>query len=494
MNKPIENTVLPRWMGSWERFWFTPMDPTPLALIRVACGLIVLYTFVIYSFCLPEFMGAHAWVDLELRQQFLRDRPTPYTPLGGTKPVARARTPEQERYLERYKQMFKGMDLRTYGLAPPETEQQWNYLVEYTKRWNQPPPLYAESAGEAARVDAYIKEFKDAGVGMDPRIGGLRLPQNDFEDEYLKKYIKRWGAPPPDYAKNTEEADAIHAYMEREGYDPRLLYARGMPTWSIWMHVVDERWMACVQALFVLSALLFTLGLGTRVTAPLTWIASLCYLHRNAQVMFGADTMINILLLYLTIGPSGAALSLDRVLARWWRGQASPPAPRVTANLAIRLLQIHVCIVYFMAGIAKLQGASWWNGSAIWSVVANFEFAPMHIGLYNDVLRFIARDELLLQAFSTFGCYFTLTFEIGYPFLIWLPRTRWVYLGFAILLHGTIGMFMGLKTFSMVMLVMNMAFLRPEEVRWMLGWMLGWFRRPRAVQPAAAPKLEAVAR
>ena len=42
-------------------------------------------------------------------------------------------------------------------------------------------------------------------------------------------------------------------------------------------------------------------------------------------------------------------------------------------------------------------------------------------------------------------------------------------------LHGTIGMFMGLKTFSMAMLVMNMAFVRPEEVRWVLQTVGGWF-------------------
>ncbi len=70
----------------------------------------------------------------------------------------------------------------------------------------------------------------------------------------------------------------------------------------------------------------------------------------------------------------------------------------------------------------------------------------------------------------TVGGLFTLCFEIGYPFLIWRPKLRWVFLGGAILLHGLIGLFMGLKTFSLVMLVMNMAFLRKEEALWFLGW------------------------
>src|SRR5205823_3217939 len=64
---------------------------------------------------------------------------------------------------------------------------------------------------------------------------------------------------------------------------------------------------------------------------------------------------------------------------------------------------------------------------------------------------------------------FTLFFEIGYAFLIWRPSTRWLILGMAITLHGFIGVFMGLKTFSLMMLTMNLAFVPPETVRWFVG-------------------------
>jgi hypothetical protein len=489
MNNQAEVTALPRWMGSWERFWFTPMDPTLLALIRIACGMITLYTFVIYCFILPETMGKDAWVDLELRDQLVHDRPIVVTPLGGAKPLVPPQNAAQSDSLKRYKDRY-GMDLRAFGLVPPETPWEWEYLVEYTEKWQQPPPAYAASKGEAKKVNDYIEAFSKLGFLVDPRISGLRMPENEWEESYLKAYMTHWHVPPPSYAKDEAEAATIQAFMLQEGgIDPRYLYTRGMPVWSIWMHVTDPRWTAWVQAAFVLSALLFTLGLGSRVTAALTWFASLNYLHRNPQVMFGADTMINILLIYLTIGPSSAVLSLDRVVKRWWRGTTAPPEPSVSANLAVRLLQIHVCIIYFVAGIAKLQGVAWWNGTALWNVIANFEFAPMQFSIYNDILRFFARDQLRLEILTTGGSYFTLAFEIGYCFLIWWPRTRWVWLGAAILLHGMIGMFMGLKTFSMVMLVMNMAFLRPEEARWMLGL----WRWPKAQPPVPAPQLETVA-
>ena len=65
-----------------------------------------------------------------------------------------------------------------------------------------------------------------------------------------------------------------------------------------------------------------------------------------------------------------------------------------------------------------------------------------------------------------------------------------MFLGAAILLQGFIGLFMGLKTFSLMMLVMNMAFLSKDETLWFLGW----FTPPQlAVSTTAAPIPETAA-
>jgi hypothetical protein len=487
----LENNVLPRWMQSWERFWFTAMDPTPLAFIRILSGLVITYTFLAYSFCLAEMMGPDAWVDLQTRQSQLTDRPIFVGPLKGGSAMIPARNAEQRAYLDKFRQECNGVELRALGLPPPENLAQLQYAIQYFHDAPEgmlkvPPPAYAASQAEAIRLEKFRFQYR-----LDPRVNGLRAPQTEEEWAYLARYVERWKQPPPAYAETEAEEQFVNDYREREGLDPRICYSRGTPAWSLFMHVTDPRWMAWVHGAFLLVTVMFTLGLGTRVTAALTWFASLNYIHRNVQIMFGADTMINILLLYLMIGPSGAALSLDRLILRWWRGAdrpLPPPAPRVSANVAIRLLQIHVCIIYLMAGLAKLQGAAWWNGNALWGVLGNYEFAPMQFALYNDLMRFICRNSLLLDILCVGGCYFTLFFEIGYAFLIWLPRTRWLYLGAAILLHGGIGMFMGLKTFAMLMLVLNMSFLRPEEVHWLLSW----FRTPLSPRPLAVPAREPV--
>ncbi len=411
MNKTADTNVMPHWLRSWEQFWFTPADPSLLGLIRIGCGMIVVYTLFAYSFSLPEMMGKNAWQDMQMRMNTVRELPVIAGPFGWT--------PE---------------------LLPP--------------------------------------------------------PKTQFEEDYLKDYQMKFNmVPPPPYPRNQAEADAIEKYCRAQGQDPRRTYARGMRIFSLWFHVLDPQAMAVLHTLIVVCAFLFTIGFCTRLTSALTWFGSIGYIHRNPTMVFGVDTMMMILLLYLMIGPSGAAYSVDNVIRRWWAtakpgivqgwyrfwrrrlpaldeiAPAAAPAtgPSIAANVAIRLLQIHVCIIYLFSGCSKLQGQAWWTGDAVWGTLGNFEFAPMQIGLYMDFLAFIGQHRWLYTLIMTGGGLFTLVFEIGYPFCIWRRSLRWVFLGGAIILHGFIGIFMGLKTFSMIMLVMNMAFLRKEEVHWLVS-------------------------
>src|SRR5438105_3585647 len=67
--------------AAWDRFWFTPADPKLLGMIRICCGLIVLYVHLIYSFNLHAIFGADGWVDVQsantLRQEAVHIAP-PY--------------------------------------------------------------------------------------------------------------------------------------------------------------------------------------------------------------------------------------------------------------------------------------------------------------------------------------------------------------------------------------------------------------------------------
>jgi uncharacterized BrkB/YihY/UPF0761 family membrane protein len=56
----------------------------------------------------------------------------------------------------------------------------------------------------------------------------------------------------------------------------------------------------------------------------------------------------------------------------------------------------------------------------------------------------------------------SLAWEVSYPFLIWNRHARPFYLTLAVLVHLGIGLFMGMLTFGIIMIVANMAFLNPD--------------------------------
>jgi hypothetical protein len=479
-----------RWWSALNRFWFTPADPTLLGLIRICCGLVTFYTLLVYSFRLQDLMGEHAWQDLEMRQKQVYDEPRTVDAIS------------------------RG------GVLDPTSQEELDYNQSYLKTWKRLPPVVGSFPPREARnyIDRFISQY-----GVDPRVNGAPAPAPGKERAYLEAYARKHRSVPPaypDFNRPDDEVQAeinyIDAYIDTYSVDPRSMYATGLPVWSIWFDITDPTGMAIVHGAVVFVAFLFTIGFCTRITSALTWMCSLWYIHRSPVVLFGVDTMQTILLLYLMIGPSGAALSVDRLIARWWsknkprvvnRWRAlwgkppltaeqivpavySPtPVPSVSANVAYRLLQIHVCIIYLIAGLAKLQGSAWWNGTAVWQTLANFEFAPMQYGVYVWFLKQLASIQLVFLVFLTIAGYFTLVFEIGYAFMIWRPKTRWWWLGGAIMLHGGIGLFMGLKTFSLMMLVMNMAFLTNQEVSWFLRKVSDWTgMETLATKPAPSEK------
>jgi hypothetical protein len=142
----------------------------------------------------------------------------------------------------------------------------------------------------------------------------------------------------------------------------------------------------------------------------------------------------------------------------------SPPRPLVSANFALRLLQIHLCIIYAASGLSKLQGPAWWSGVAVWGTMANYEFSPMRLQIYNAFLQFVCQHRWLWELVTTGGSYFTLAFEIGFGVLIW-TRLRSTMVVAAVLLHTGIALFMGLVTFSLMMMVAVLAFIPGTLVR-----------------------------
>jgi hypothetical protein len=290
--------------------------------------------------------------------------------------------------------------------------------------------------------------------GWEERSPSIALPVDSAEQERILQYTQKWGL------------------------DPRAVSAQGNSYWSVWFHVVDPAWMRLIHGIILVIMFLFTIGLCTRITSVLTWLAALSYIQRSPITLFGMDTMMNIALFYLMIGPSGAAFSVDRLIARYRQSRrqqsqagnpAAGPEPMVSANFALRLMQVHFCFIYIAAGLTKLMGSSWWSGTALWGTVANYEFTPLRFAFYAESLRWLCQHRLLWELVMTGGIIYTLALEIAFPFLVWRDRFRGLMITGSVFLHTAIALTMGLVGFGLFMLALVLSFLPSQVIHEFFG-------------------------
>jgi hypothetical protein len=251
--------------------------------------------------------------------------------------------------------------------------------------------------------------------------------------------------------------------------------------WSHWHWISSPAamWAAHITALLVFA--LLTVGLFTRVVSILAWLFTVSYAHRvMPAALFGLDDINAMLAMYLMVGPAGAVYSLDA----WWasrrsragEGRAGQGAlareaepreqsvprpsrgtrekPSIGANIAIRLMQVHLCIIYLFSGLGKAMGESWWDGSAMWLAVANYEYQSID-------LTWLASSPELLSLLA----HATVAWELSYPALVWPRLTRPLVVAMSVPIHLGIALFLGMMTFGLAMIIANLAFVAPWVVR-----------------------------
>jgi hypothetical protein len=244
--------------------------------------------------------------------------------------------------------------------------------------------------------------------------------------------------------------DALRVFWSEWKDAPRV--------WSLWLFMPDRLltvvWAACLVVLIA-----YTLGLASRITSVLAWAIMVSTSRRVPVLYFGFDQAILSWMLYLAVtGSSGQALALDRLIARrraaGETGSGRIHAPTVSANLALRLIQLHLCLIYAVAGLAKLQGRVWWNGDAVLMILLAPEY---RVGNYLWLAAY--------PRFLNFLTHATVALEVLYPVLVWVRVLRPLVLIGMIALHVGIDLTMGLREFSLAMIAGNVAFVSGAWLR-----------------------------
>ena len=214
--------------------------------------------------------------------------------------------------------------------------------------------------------------------------------------------------------------------------------------WSWYFSFGSPTGIRVLAGITLIAALLLTLGLATPLAAWIALLGLVSAANRAPLNTFGLDDMLGMLLVGLAIGPSGSRLSLDRRLLAAEQGRGAVSA---RATVALRLIQVHLCVVYFFSGCGKLFGVTWWEGVAIWGAAANGQYRTLD-------LTWLAAHPLTINAITLA----TLFWEVAYVALVWPRLTRRLFLAMAVAVHLGIGLTMGMMEFGLAMITANLAF------------------------------------
>ena len=206
------------------------------------------------------------------------------------------------------------------------------------------------------------------------------------------------------------------------------------------VNVSEETVLSIAWALLLCMGLLLLLGLFCRSAAIIAWFLHLCAAESGELFAYGADNFITTGLFYLMLSPLPDRYSFDHRLLKtklkgpqffgFWR----------------RVLQVHLCFVYFIGGLAKCLGSGWWNGENLWRSLTRPPFN-------------LVSPDILVQfkyALPILGISICLL-EVGYPVFIWIKKTRFFWLACTVAMHAGIGLIMGMYLFALVMIVLNVA-------------------------------------
>ena len=131
-------------------------------------------------------------------------------------------------------------------------------------------------------------------------------------------------------------------------------------------------------------------------------------------------------------------------------------------NFAVVAVFIQICMVYFFTSISKLGNIDWRHGKAV--------LMTSQVNHYS--LPFISENVTELAVLFVFINFLVLLFQLLFPIMIWIKKTRKIFILSGVLIHLYIAFVMGLLSFGIIMIICYVYFW-PNSEEDVINWTQG---------------------
>lgn len=172
-----------------------------------------------------------------------------------------------------------------------------------------------------------------------------------------------------------------------------------------------------INVITLILAIFYAFGIGKYLTAVLLFFSYLIYFEPFLDVGNGGDNLLYFILIYMSFANSYKYFTLKNTYKLNFFSNT-------ISNLASLSIMFHLCLIYFVSGVHKLNSDVWFNGVATYYI--------WQLERFNAPINDLFYKNSFIIAMST---YVTILFEILFPFLIWFKKVRPLFLILGILLH-----------------------------------------------------------
>lgn len=218
------------------------------------------------------------------------------------------------------------------------------------------------------------------------------------------------------------------------------------------LHLVTSG--AVIWALYVgllLAAAAFAVGLYARVSGAVAAVLHMLFYAHNPMVDGGWGALLGPFIVYLVLSDCGAQLSVDAWRKRR-RGDTDTPTPQA-APWGMRLLQVHLCVMYLMPGFERLDAEGWVRGEMVLRSLANMEY-----GRYEVNWNAFAGPLRVLT-------WLVLVIEPAAPILLWLRGVGRYWALLLIVMHTSLELMLDTGWWQFMMIAALLTFLPPAWLR-----------------------------